>query len=75
MLPRVFQAPFLELKEYPRGIPVEIVTPRIIPAESDLENGRIARDIHDTRLALHPDVVSERGGKTGKSGTENKEQK
>ncbi len=57
MLPRIIQSPFLELEEHPRGIPVEIVPPRFVPTESDLENGRIARDTHDTRLALHPDVV------------------
>ncbi len=57
MLPRILQTPFLVLEEYPRGIPIEIIPPRIVPTESNLENGRIARDTHDTSLALHPDVV------------------
>ena len=57
MLPRVFQTPFLELEEHPSSIPIEIIPPRVVPTQSDFDNGRIARETGHSRFALHTDVV------------------
>ena len=57
MLPRIRKTSFLVLEEHPRGIPVEIIPPGIVPTESDLDDGSITNDTYHTRLTVHSDVV------------------
>ncbi len=44
MLPGILQSPFLELKEDPGGIPVEVISPGVVPEEIDFSNRRITED-------------------------------
>ena len=57
MLPGIRQSPFFVLEEHPRGIPVEIIPPGIVPTESDLDDGSIIHNTHHSCLTVHTDVV------------------
>jgi len=56
-LPGVLQSPFLELKEDPGGIPVEVIPPGVVPEEIDFNNCRITDKACDPRLSVYPDVI------------------
>ena len=57
MLPGILQSPFLELKEDPGGIPVEVISPGVVPEEIDFNNRRITDKARDPRLSVYPDVI------------------